>query len=410
MPRPREDQKPVRTPQRRRLTDTFIRQVRAPEREPITFSDTDVPKLQLLVQPTGSRNLRVYYRFAGQPAYYTIGLIPVAEARKIALRVLVKVANDIDPAAERQAARRGDGSFAELADLWLEVSKTRNKSWAQARNLVERHALPKWAKLPAATITSDHVERMLAGIASTSTRRQTLAAVSAIFTWAVTRARPRILTSNPCAGVEWTETNSRARIASDSEIPKLLAAFNKAGMRGLVLKTILLTGQRPGEVRHMRREHIRDGWWELPGPEVEELGWPGTKNGEHHRVWLPQVVQKTVRELGDEPTGFVFTGARGRPVTPLDEDMREICKALRIVVPVTAHDLRRTHGSTVTRLKFGRDAMNRIQNHRERGVTDTYDRNEYHDEDKQLMEQVAQFLLGQPPTNVVVLRGFTPVA
>ena len=34
---------------------------------------------------------------------------------------------------------------------------------------------------------------------------------------------------------------------------------------GAALKPILLTGQRPGEITHMRGEHIRDGWWEMSG-------------------------------------------------------------------------------------------------------------------------------------------------
>ena len=68
---------------------------------------------------------------------------------------------------------------------------------------------------------------------------------------------------------------------SDSEIPKFWAAFDDAGlMQGTALKMILLTGQRPGEVTHMRREHIEDGWWTMPGEPVPALGWPGTKNGE----------------------------------------------------------------------------------------------------------------------------------
>ena len=73
---------------------------------------------------------------------------------------------------------------------------------------------------------------------------------------------------------------------------------------------ILLTGQRPGEVTHMRREHIEDGWWTLPGAPVPALGWPGTKNGETHRVWLPARAQKLLAELDDE--GFVFAGPRVR--------------------------------------------------------------------------------------------------
>ena len=42
-------------------------------------------------------------------------------------------------------------------------------------------------------------------------------------------------------------------------------AFDDAGLIvGSALKLILLLGQRPGEVAHMRHEHIKDGWWEMP--------------------------------------------------------------------------------------------------------------------------------------------------
>jgi hypothetical protein len=43
----------------------------------------------------------------------------------------------------------------------------------------------------------------------------------------------------------------------------------------------------------------------------------------------------------------------------------------------------------ITRLGFGRDAMNRIQNHREGGIASVYDRHGYADEDKRIMEAVA---------------------
>ncbi len=84
--------------------------------------------------------------------------------------------------------------------------------------------------------------------------------------------------------------------------------------------------------------------------------------------------------------------------------MREICKKLK-VPRATPHDLRRTNGSTITRLGFGRDAMNRIQNHREGGIADVYDQHQYADENKRVMEAVAnQFaaLVEGPRTDNVV--------
>jgi integrase len=68
--------------------------------------------------------------------------------------------------------------------------------------------------------------------------------------------------------------------------------------------------------------------------------------------------------------------------------MRSICKELD-VERATPHDLRRTHGSTITAIGFGRDAMNRIQNHKEGGIADVYDQHKYADENKKIMETVA---------------------
>ena len=157
----------------------------------------------------------------------------------------------------------------------------------------------------------------------------------------------------------------------------------------------------------MRREHIKDGWWELPGEPVPALGWPGTKNGESHRIWLPQAARVLLDELGDEPTGFVFAGPRGRPVHGLDGAMRAACKQLG-VERATPHDLRRTFSTKVTGLGFGREALNRITNHKEGGITDVYDRHGYAEENMHIMETVAAHIValveGRTDDKVVPLR------
>jgi integrase len=228
-----------------------------------------------------------------------------------------------------------------------------------------------------------------------------------VFSWAV---KKRILPANPCRGVERNKTKSRERVLSDSEVPRFWAAFDDAGLViSPALKMILLTGQRPGEVAAMRREHIVDNWWELPGEPVPALGWPGTKNGASHRIWLPAPVQALLAELDDgATTGFVFPAARGRrAIWGLDAAMRAVCGKLG-VERATPHDLRRTHGSTITKLGFGRDAMNRIQNHKEGGIASVYDRHQYSDENTQVMETVAAHIMalveGAPDNKVVPLR------
>ena len=60
---------------------------------------------------------------------------------------------------------------------------------------------------------------------------------------------------------------------------------------------------------------------------------------------------------------------------------------------LTPHDLRRTHGTTIAALGFGRDAMNWVQNHKEGGIGSVYDRHQYADENKRVMEAVAARIL-----------------
>jgi hypothetical protein len=59
----------------------------------------------------------------------------------------------------------------------------------------------------------------------------------------------------------------------------------------------------------------------------------------------------------------------------------------------TPHDLRRTFSTTVTSLGFGTGAMNRVTNHKEGGIASVYDRHQYADENKRVMESVASRLL-----------------
>jgi integrase len=75
-------------------------------------------------------------------------------------------------------------------------------------------------------------------------------------------------------------------VLSDAEVPLFWQAFGDAGLPGVALQVLLLTGQRPGEVAHMRREHVADGWWTLPGAPEPATEWLGTKNSQTHRVWL----------------------------------------------------------------------------------------------------------------------------
>jgi integrase len=371
-----------------------------PAARPFLVWDDYQRGLALQIQPSGYRAYKLIYRFHNRPRWYHIGAadaIALADARKLAAKLMLQVIEGKDPAAEKRA-ERGTGTFAEVAHRYVEeYAKKRNKSWRQADTHVRRYLLPAWGSLTAQSITRSDVRAIMGKIGAPVLANQVVKSASAIFTWAV---KQELLASNPCRGVEHNATTSRERVLADTEVPLFWQAFGEAGVAGAALQVLLLTGQRPGEVTHMRYDQIADGWWTLPGAPDVATGWPGTKNAQTHRVWLPQPVQNIIAGLniGDE---FVFGKSLNVALT-----MRDICSQLK-VPRATPHDLRRTHGSTITRLGFGRDAMNRIQNHKEGGIADVYDRHEYADENKRVMEAVASrlFALGRgetAPTNVVM--------
>jgi len=405
MPRPKKDGTPAHDARKRRLTELTVRKAK-PEPAAYNIWDEQQRGLVLRVQPTGHAAFKFVYTCRGRVRWLHIGAadaVGLADARKVAAEAMLAVIRGGDPAADRQA-QRSAGTFEELAGQYLERAERKNKSWRQADKIVRRYLMPKWAKLQGSAITRADVRSLVGRVEAPVLANLILAHASAIFSWAV---KQELLTTNPCRGVERNATRSRERILSDSEIPQLWSAFDSAGLvASSALKMILLTGQRPGEVSHMLREHVVDGWWQMPGAPDLNLGWPGTKNAQSHRVWLPEAARKIIDDISDEEeAGFVFAGARGKPVRKLAEAMRSICAQLGITDKVTPHDLRRTHGSTITALGFGRDAMNRIQNHVEGGIASVYDRHGYADENKRVMEAVASKIMtlveGTAETNVV---------
>jgi integrase len=395
MPRPRTDGTPARSePNKRRLSDAFIRTVQSDPDRVVVYWDTLQRGLVLRVQPSGHLAWKCVYSISGRGSrWYHLGdarAIALDAARRLAGKLMVQVAEGGDPHADRLALR-GRGSFEQVSQRYLkEHASKRNKSWRQAVALVTKHLLPRWSKLDIGSIRRADVKAAIMAIAAPVLANQVLAAASAIFSWAM---RQEIIAANPCLGVEKNGTTSRERVISDTE----LAAFWPH--LSAPLKMILLTGQRPGEVAHFHPRHVVDDrWWAMPGAPDPKTSWPGTKNAQSHRVWLSEPVLELIPDVLEACTR---SGQMPR-------DMRDICTRLGVSEKVTPHDLRRSFCSRLTALGFGRDAMNRVTNHRDGGIADVYDRYKYATENKTIMETVARHILAIAehggPANVIALR------
>ena len=295
---------------KRRLTELSVRKLQADAARSYVIWDTLQRGLAIRVQPTGSKAWKVIYSRHGRSRWLHLGdagAIGLADARTLAARRCSRLPGARTPPRRSERSAAPAPSPTSRQRYVERYAKKRNRSWRQADALVRRFLLPRWGKLQAAGITRGDVRALISHIEAPVLANQTLAAASAIFAWAATQ---ELVAVNPCRGVERNATRSRERVLGDSEVPRFWAAFDDAGLViSSALKMLLLTGQRPGEVAHMRREHIDGGWWQMPGEPVPALRWPGTKNKQTHRVWLPAPARALLAELG----GRCRHGVRVRP-------------------------------------------------------------------------------------------------
>src|SRR5262245_66332516 len=101
-------------PNRRRLSEAFVKTVRGDSTRVVVYWDTIQRGLALSVQSSGHRAWKCVYTIRGRGArWYHLGdarAIVLADARRLASKIMCQVAEGGDPHADRLALR-GRGSF-----------------------------------------------------------------------------------------------------------------------------------------------------------------------------------------------------------------------------------------------------------------------------------------------------------
>src|SRR5215471_2902953 len=142
-------------PNKKKLTTLTVTKLR-PTAKPYLVWDSYQRGLALQIQPSGYRAYKLIYRFHNRPRWFHLGAadaIALADARRLAAKLMLEVIQGKDPAAEKRAAR-GAGTFGEIANRYVqEHAKKKNKSWQQADALVRRYLLPAWGGLSAPSVT-----------------------------------------------------------------------------------------------------------------------------------------------------------------------------------------------------------------------------------------------------------------
>ena len=257
----------------------------------VTLKDNVVKGLQLRTF-AGRKSFYLYYRFSGRQREPKIGDWPVplslADARRIAKEWLFKVANGIDPQAERQAARSAP-TVADMCKRYWDEHASSMKSAYGIEIVLRLYIEPKLGRERVADLKYDMIKQWHQSIGGVSSNRA-LSYLSSMCTFSE-RWGWRPLGSNPCRLVKRVPEKSRRRYITDDEAVRIEAELEKleATMPQSVafLYLLIYTGARCGEIAKAK-------WSDMDG---DVLSLPDSKSGYPRTIHLPEQAMRALNKL-----------------------------------------------------------------------------------------------------------------
>lgn len=428
-----------------KLTDRFISTFRPADgaKDRLAF-DTECRGLGVRSTASGNRTFLVQWTdpATGKKVREPLGAwgsLTVDQARGAARVRLGKVAQGIDPKAERQKAkaeeirRKQDEARAKtdarftletLIDEWGRLYLSGKRlSYASEAQRALRLAFNDRLKAPASSIARPDVLGVLDALASQGKAPiagRVLAYGRACYGWAVKRGK---LPLNPFEGLPSIAGSapSRDRVLTDAEVGSIWRASERLGFPfAPIFRLLLLTAQRREEVAAMRWSELSAdlGTWTLPRDRA--------KNGRAHVVHLSEparAVLGTVERIDRQDLVFSTTGktapsgfskAKNALVAAMAEGD---CKAAPIApngqsAAWRLHDFRRTAVTWLAGAGFPPHIADRILNHVTgsiQGVAAIYQRHDFLSERKSALDAWAAHVMAcatahEPAHNIIPLR------
>jgi hypothetical protein len=103
---------PRSEPNKIKLNDLTLKNLKPREGRPYLVWDLRQHGLCVQIQPSGNKAWKCIYPFHGRPRWFHLGrvdAIGLADARKLAAKIMVQVGEGKDPQADRKAIGRGIG-------------------------------------------------------------------------------------------------------------------------------------------------------------------------------------------------------------------------------------------------------------------------------------------------------------
>lgn len=285
-----------------------------------------------------------------------------------------------------QASAAPTITFRELVDLFFTVRCTpknnKPRTISDYKRLISRHFCHLDGKKLAAIEHSD-IGKVLDGLAGTpSEANHAYISVKTLFNFAVDR---KLALANPCPSALPYKRSSRERVLADPELFAIWTAANDYPF-GVIVRLLLLTGQRRTEIGALQWSYVHDGLVTLPSSI--------TKNSVEHTIPLAPLAQELLDSV-PRLTAYVFPSkvSGGTHFSGWNK-----CKQrLAVSIPHwTLHDLRRTFSTIHARIGTPPHITERILNHQVGTLTPIakiYNRYSYLDEIRAAMFNYERELL-----------------
>jgi integrase len=352
-----------------KLTKTLVDDLATPEKGQAFVWDSELPGFAVRITPTGVKAWVVQMRVrGGKERRMTVGLcnkVPLDKARVEARKLIANADLGRDVAQERQEARQvkpeANPTVEEFARRWLEevVGRRNRPGTVKIRKLlVKNHINPHVGGRRIAELTRKDIEDLHHAVSAKFpvSANRAVSTLSAILSTAV---RWGMLERNPALGVHRNAEEGRERYLTPEEIKALSAALDESPAQDSadVVRLLLLTGARVGEVLAMRWEQLdlKAGVWTKPAATTKQnkthrvpLSAPAVavlerrqKAAEKTRRANPSTLNRAAQK--DNPWVFPGDGKEGH-MTSVRVFWVSMCKKAKIK-GARIHDLRHTFAS-----------------------------------------------------------------
>ncbi len=386
-----------------KLTDSVVKNLPLPTDGNRIEYDSEVKGFGCRVTAAGARSFVLNYRTkAGRERRYTIGQFPtwkVAAAKAEAAELRKRVDRGEDPLGDIAAVRLAPT----VADLCRRFEgehfpRLRPGTRADYKSLIDRHILPALKNQKVADVSFSDIDALHRKITKDAPYRanRAVAVMSKMFALAI---HWKYRSDNPTKAIERNQEVKRQRYLSGDELVRLslVLAEHDDQEAANILRLLLLTGARRGEVLGMRWDQLdlNAGVWTKPGSM--------TKQKTEHRVPLSAPARLLLVELratAEEDAEYVFPGpgVTGHRVV-LKRDWAVICRAAGIA-EARVHDLRHTYASVLASAGLSLPVIGALLGHSQPATTARYS-HLFDDPLREATERVGAIVLGKNTAEIV---------